>query len=485
MKDTELDFARECLEECKNLYLENKYEDAVLLIRRAKEIFEDEKSYVDICHALNMLGIIHATFGDMNTSVDYYLAGMDIAAEHRLDDELSLFYNNLGSEYQELKDYEHALKLYTDAYETIKDLPVAGDHKHVIYLNLCNTYYSLQNYEEASRFLQLAEELNPEVEDYDKLGFFITKCRLENRLGHRQQAEDLIPLIMELVTKDVSGVSYREDMNELALALIELDKKETAYFLMQWIDENTRKRYGDEMDTQIRIWSLELKLKFLKAFHDDDEYRNLCVELCELRTLWQKVENQRRAANMDIRIELHNKDNEWLKAEKKSNIDALTGVRNRYKLKDDGQAAIKESQNGPGTLAVGILDLDYFKQVNDNYGHIIGDRYLRAVAETATDALPEGGSIYRYGGDEFVVILRNSSKEDAESFASRIRQELAGKKLENKASEVSEYLTLSQGYCILTPKSGDTIWNLIESADAVLYDVKQKGKNAYFVKNMQ
>lgn len=153
--------------------------------------------------------------------------------------------------------------------------------------------------------------------------------------------------------------------------------------------------------------------------------------------------------------------------------DHLTGLANRIRLQEKLEEAGAHLERAGGLFALHYLDLDRFKEVNDNFGHITGDALLQAVAERLTQTVREGDTVARLGGDEFVIIqLGIQVAEEAELLGRRIVQaigapyDLAGRKI---------HIGVSGGVA-LAPRDGTGLEQLVSCADSALYRTKRKGR---------
>lgn len=152
--------------------------------------------------------------------------------------------------------------------------------------------------------------------------------------------------------------------------------------------------------------------------------------------------------------------------------DPLTGLLNRVAL--DRHTAQIEQQEPRPSIAVILLDLDRFKQINDTYGHSVGDQVLRVFAGMLKNEASENEMICRYGSEEFLVIIVDISREEVLAEAERIR--LITEKLELHTLEgVPFQISVSQGISML--RSDETIQDAIRRADERLYKAKRKGRN--------
>lgn len=157
--------------------------------------------------------------------------------------------------------------------------------------------------------------------------------------------------------------------------------------------------------------------------------------------------------------------------------DPLTGLYNRrYLIERLGQEMNRVDRYG-GRLAFAMIDLDEFKPVNDKYGHVFGDRVLRAVSSEITRSLRTPDVAARYGGDEFAVILPQTQPEGALRVCERIRS--AVEQLSVNAGDAKVSVTCTLGVADYPGEGISTAEELIHAADEALYGAKRAGKNRY------
>lgn len=172
------------------------------------------------------------------------------------------------------------------------------------------------------------------------------------------------------------------------------------------------------------------------------------------------------------------RENELLR--KQSEMDPLTNLANRYGLSNYVESIFPYCAYAGLPIAVCIIDLDCFKEFNDNYGHQAGDMALQTVAD-ALHASPFNGYAARYGGDEFVLVLHECTREDADRCLEGVAAFLAERNVRHEFSRVSDRLTVSQGACYGIPSPGESFEDFFKKADQALYLVKERGKNGFFV----
>ncbi len=178
------------------------------------------------------------------------------------------------------------------------------------------------------------------------------------------------------------------------------------------------------------------------------------------------------------RLEVMDRSLKHLESERRSlreqlEQDALTGASSRTSLLRELQMGIERSGKTGQPLVVIMADLDHFKVVNDTHGHLVGDKVLREVAARIKAALREFDLVGRYGGEEFVIILENTSSHTANQVAERIRQRIGGEPIHVGAQSVN--ITLSQGLALR--RDGEDSQVLLRRADQAMYKAKQAGRN--------
>jgi diguanylate cyclase (GGDEF)-like protein len=161
----------------------------------------------------------------------------------------------------------------------------------------------------------------------------------------------------------------------------------------------------------------------------------------------------------------------YAQAEQRARIDELTGLWNRRHLMERIQVEIGRHSRYGGAFSLVILDLDSFKAFNDTYGHIEGDRLLKQLGIVLKGAVRDADEAFRYGGDEFAILLPQTSIKDAHEVAERVRRRINS---EVKTGSVS--MTASLGLASW-PVDGIAISEIISAADKALYYAKQRGGN--------
>jgi two-component system cell cycle response regulator len=158
--------------------------------------------------------------------------------------------------------------------------------------------------------------------------------------------------------------------------------------------------------------------------------------------------------------------------------DPLTGLHNRRYLMDRLLQEMQRSDRHGEPLAFAMMDLDAFKVVNDQYGHVLGDKVLRAVGSAIAKSVRVSDIAARYGGDEFAVILPHTPPEGAMRVCERLLRNISDVILQDETGKAFR-VTASMGLAYYPADDVETPEDLVHSADGALYGAKRSGKNRY------
>ena len=262
----------------------------------------------------------------------------------------------------------------------------------------------------------------------------------------------------------------QDEMINSYFELIDLEKKR--------IDELIRQAsYSmQKMDEKINtgMWvMLGLALPFsimviLRIRHIQDD----------LRESHQRLEN----INVDLEKKIKDRTRELSRLNQllrdASGHDELTGLYNRRKFNEFIELEFERTKRVDTCFSLLLIDIDCFKQYNDNYGHQLGDQCLVSVAEAMSACLPRSiDFIARYGGEEFVVVLPSTSQEGAKRVAEHLRKTIANLKIPHDYSVAGDFVTISQGIAVFNAGDRQSINDVIGKADQCLYQAKSNGRN--------
>ena len=168
--------------------------------------------------------------------------------------------------------------------------------------------------------------------------------------------------------------------------------------------------------------------------------------------------------------------------EKLSMYDGLTNIRNRRFFDETFEKTFNEIKRDKKSLAVLMIDIDFFKPYNDNYGHGQGDETLRKVAKALEKTIKRASDfVARYGGEEFVILLKDINKDGVEAVANNLLNAVRELKITHEFSKIENYVTISIGASFYNSSSDVTKLELLLKADETLYSVKNSGRNNFAI----
>ncbi len=245
----------------------------------------------------------------------------------------------------------------------------------------------------------------------------------------------------------------------------------------EWVVTNKTALVEPNLPQEARFWTSKYHLKqgvqstvFLPLLVGGKAIGSLCIASCRPNAYSQRQVQLLSQLASRIAAPIENA-RLYAEAEQRARIDQLTGLWNRRHLEERIQVEIGHHSRYGGTFSLIFLDLDFFKAFNDSYGHLAGDKLLKQLGTVMKNSIRTADEAFRYGGDEFAILMPQTSLRDAYEVAERVRDRIAS---EIKVDGVS--VTASFGLASW-PVDGVRINEVIASADMALYYAKQSGGN--------
>lgn len=384
----------------------------------------------------------------------------------------------MGYCYRYLSDYAAAHAVSEQSF-TQFELLNRPHGKAICLTNIGYVCLHLGKWTEACEYFQKALRVHTEMNN--RLGIAenliaLGRTHMEEFLQTREQQT-----LAQATNYLYSAHDYAEQLDsKQTLALVAFVLSET-YKVMQ----NYRKAF-EYHEEYAHLWEKflsqesELRLQLTEErFISERErqaleiYRLKTVELVEaqeeLKLLVEALQQADRRQS-ELLTQLAEKNAELERIAKE---DVLTGLCNRRYIDQIMQQAFQEAQSHGGRLTIGILDLDHFKKINDQFSHQIGDEVLRTVAQLMKTRIGREGIAGRYGGEEFVLVFANASLERAALVADTVRRAVETHDWASIHPELT--VTLSIGLCADT--SLPSFEKMIAQADEKLYEAKKNGRN--------
>lgn len=193
----------------------------------------------------------------------------------------------------------------------------------------------------------------------------------------------------------------------------------------------------------------------------------------------KQIEAELRRAHETLDIAHHALENSFEREQRLARTDSLTGVNNRRYLFELAEREFNVALRYRPPFSMILFDVDYFKQINDTFGHTVGDLVLKKIAQIVGLEIRSVDVIGRYGGDEFVILLPRTSAQEAQPLAERIHASIAAMYMDtyNGILKVTISIGVAQTIHPAAPEQPDTVESLFLRADQALYAAKQAGRN--------
>jgi len=218
---------------------------------------------------------------------------------------------------------------------------------------------------------------------------------------------------------------------------------------------------------------LKNKHDHIRSLVDMEVWKLLEKDFDELRGANQAMKKQLATAQQRLACQ----EQQVVTLQRKTRSDPLTGVMNRLAMEEDLPDEFARSNRYGRTFGLVMADIDFFKKVNDTYGHGIGDEALRAFAQIMRNCLRDVDVIYRYGGEEFVIVMPETDSSGAMAAAERLRSKVEGQVLKQKDNPDLQ-LRFTASFGVSGFLKGDRDYQeVLKRADMALYQAKDNGRN--------
>lgn len=462
-------------------YYRNDLEKGIESLSIAINCLIAEEEWELAARTYNELGNIADFQGDLSLAIDCFFKGLACCHEHNLGATTYYLESNIANIYIELGEPSNAVSRLLTCEELVKN--TSNSIRALIYANITNCYIQLNELEKAEMYLQKLQGVTTQRSSliYRVLILYLQTALLNAKKEY--EARDKV--IAEFQKLELTTFVVIDTLNELcahAEMLLEIGYYEAFCKLVDQMDALT--------DTSnVRKKTTKLRLKYYKQINDQEKYVKMTVRYYELSESEEHQQNKVISHNILIRSYLDEeaakrreieKANQMLKH--KSEKDALTGMNNRYKLSELSELAFQRAYANGLPLAIEIVDVDCFKEYNDNYGHQAGDECLIKIAR-AIQSMEQYAGVHtgRYGGDEFMIVYENYAQEDVQKMAEQLRTQIRNLSIEHKHSGVGNCVTVSQGIFQKIPMGNNKLWDFLYVADMALYAVKKKSRDSYLV----
>jgi diguanylate cyclase (GGDEF)-like protein len=453
-----------------NLFSDGKYSEA---IKAAQELLDSAKESVDVKGMMNAhlhLAGCYYFLGEIETAFQHILEYKILCNEFGDDRDKYHLYRLSALIYEYEEDYDEAKKAMQKCIEIAEELEMYYAVSSS-YNSYCNYLIHEEKYEEALNYadqaLKITEQYCP-GEILLQCHIYLSIASIHIGLKELEKAEQVI--------KHVEPNQYINNLpHEKANFLFV-----KATFYRAKGDYDKALRLLNESYNIYSEYKNQIKLKsILKTIADVYEslgnFKKSYEAMKEYIKITEKLFSIRLASKMrDFDVQ------QSIKAiEKRANVDGLTGVYNRYFLETTCNKWLKEAKSTGQHICCVIIDVDSFKDINDTFGHLMGDEVIKGVAQACLKVAnedQENAIVGRYGGDEFIVLFKEGHPQYIMEKAKKLYNEITSFYVDYLSQEIK--VTVSMGVvCTTSLPYAKKFAQLFKVADQALYMAKRQGKN--------
>jgi diguanylate cyclase (GGDEF)-like protein len=420
------------------------------------------------------LGTVYASMGLYEHAFQYLIMALESAQKNNLEPFLGGVYNNIGACLFKLDMVEESGKYCKCAYDHFSDKKHIPNH---VFTTLNMTVYLMRigQLETAEEYLKSVVHYMDQLPPLLVWGMKMNYARFHAYKGEYQKSLEEMNKIYEEFFSEKTEASLYDQVYEWCNIFESGNKLCMTKEFLKKIISNIK----DDQSATVA----ELMLILAMLCEENGEYQKsskLFRKSVSLKNNFYKQNQQYVAQNALKLIEMTKKNRELAKT---SYRDALTSCFNRHALASEGQKMIDKAVELNHNIAVIMFDIDYFKQFNDYYGHLEGDKCIKDITEVIRKIYPEEyRGFYRYGGDEF-LILWPFQENNGNQIAKKMLDAVRAMKLLHKKSPVSDIATISIGVSTLV-ENNTILQNAIDAADMNLYKAKFNKRNCACVNDV-
>ncbi len=456
-----------------------KNKECIRYLRRAKKLCESTNYTELLARIYNFYGMYYNSNYEEINALEAYLKSLDAAEKCQNLTLMSSAYNNIATCFELKRNYTEAIQYYEKCYELLQRMDQDSAYsKAVVLSNLCNCEYKLKDAAALRVYFSRFDQMDrcSFVEAMKLLYLF---CKL---MYLRLQDTASLQAVMEELLLEQEKVENRllvyQILKNICSIMLEIENQPYSKRLLKILQA-----IEDEDDIKSRRELQKLIVSYYEKFGTKEELLQAYRDFYTIILTIEDTDMEDNSSGLTAALELYRtkerqvsleKENEQL--ERLMNIDDLTSIFNRRCFNEDITASALQKEKA---VAVAMLDIDYFKEYNDMYGHQMGDQALVEVGSCMKRYEKKGKiQFYRYGGDEFSAIFIGQSEEAVRKTMLALTNDIRAKKIPHKGSKTEQILTLSFGYAFHSQEPVDMTL-LIKQADEQLYQHKKLRRQRY------
>lgn len=430
----------------------------------------------ELSKCYNIMGVIYNSKRDSLHALDWYLDAMDIIIKNNDTLTLSNIYNNIGCIYDDLQDYESAIEYFKKALELIEDKDNEAYSLEVI--NLALMYCEIGDWDKVEYYYNCLKDVKKEYVLYaNEIHLAVIKILIAYHHEKIDAVRYQLKLIQSRIEKEELSTNNFDEIVNLLPKIIDTRIVNEISDLLKSLNKTANVR--QLLDSQISLVDANIRLNELIG--NEDEIIQLSKKFYRLSNLKNKERSKMAIDGINLKLQMremvleHQRmEEQSMKYRQQAQRDELTGLYNRSIFKDRIETLFRNAISLHKNIGVVIVDINDFKQFNDCYGHVKGDKCIRDISGIMLRMMDENLYFLRYGGDEFLGFFYDVDELTIKSMIHLIESEVRALNIEHKTSSYPlKICDVTQGAYIAIPRSTDTLYDFIAKADDQLYKGKR------------
>ena len=471
------------LAEC---YWQNgEYENTMQCLSESIGYLKNERMYELLAKAHNMMGAVSDRKNNRMLALSSYYNSLKYAEKYHFYYVQGMAESNIAYTLVRMRLRQEAIQHYRIAIACYAKSEKTYQLNYnrincMIECGCCHMY--LGEMEEALQLWNEIEQILREAPEsyYSKITLEMYRIPCKMLQGHEEEALKLAAdLLKQLSDRDI----FEELLDELVMLagiLAILPDEKYLEELLRIIDKN---HIEDHYNTFLDLYPFKSGL--LKKKGITQEYIDYTRQYFDIYEKYQQENREAMISVIELQDRLKNVTLDWanMKAsnrelESLAMHDELTGLANRAYLHEYLTSCFEHAYAQGELMGVELMDIDFFKEYNDHYGHLEGDHCLKAIAAVLEEHQIRGQVFCaRYGGDEFMIVYTGMTAEQIRRTAEDILREVRALKMPHECSRCSEYVSISQGVFARIPVENNKEWDFTSRADDLLYKAKKGGRD--------
>ena len=468
-----------------------EFPEALSQALRAMEVYRDLKDDAGYAYTAHLVSQAYRQMNDLPRALKYALPGLEVA--RRIDDpryRMGLLMT-LGGAYVDRGDYDAALRCAREVLEASDPETTPGFHADALN-SIAFTHYLMGDAAGGLAYADQAIALHQRIGHPERSLYALhTAGVIRLALDRANEARAFFERGLDKAQKEgirTSIIEFRVELGRLAEREGDVESAfehlHEALEVAEGLESPLRQAEVHRRLAELykSIGDFERALEHLETFHrldkqvfnEQSDQRMKALQVQHEVVQAQKEAEIYRLENVSLHAEVEHRKQTETELREIAAQDPLTGIYNRQYFERRAEAILNRADRAQEPLGLVLLDLDEFKALNDTHGHLTGDVALRTLAQRIGTLMRQSDLLGRYGGDEFVLLLREATQHHCLEVAERIRGSLDERSLTPRADIPT---TVSIGV-VHRPIDVDTdLLTLLERADEALYQAKKSGKN--------